>query len=77
MNAPWYDIVLKHTSAPQAVDLKNQIVEDGLILDKDFEWRWTQSVWDEMTGVTPSQTKFSFCEEKMAVFYQLKWQIST
>ena len=50
----WYDVVIKHASANSAVDLKNQILNDGLIQGQDFEWRYQQSVWDNMTGVSPS-----------------------
>jgi len=70
----WHDVVIKHTTAPQAIDLKNQIVADGLVHGEDFEWRYTQSAWDTMTGVTPSETKFSFRNQAMATFYKLKWQ---
>mgnify|MGYP003347492055 CR=1 FL=1 len=48
----WYDVVIKHASANSAVDLKNQILNDGLIQGQDFEWRYQQSVWDNMTGVS-------------------------
>lgn len=71
---PWYDIVICHTSANDAIVMKYQLIEDGLTDGEDFEWRWTGSTWDSATGQHPSQTRFSFREEKVATFYKLKWQ---
>ena len=73
-NITWYDVVVKHTHAQRAIEIKNEIIADGLVQGIDFEWRWTGSSWDNMTGSLPSQTKFSFREEKLAVFYKLKWK---
>ena len=73
-NATWHDVVVTHTPAQRAIDLKNEIVSNGLEHGKDFEWRWTGSTWDSMTGQHPSETRFSFREESMATFYRLKWQ---
>lgn len=70
----WHDIVVEHTPASLAIDMKNQLVEDGLVSGVDFEWRWTGSTWDASVGHNPSATRFSFRDESMATFYRLKWQ---
>lgn len=70
----WHDILIEHTPASVAIDMKNQLIQDGLVHGTDFEWRFTQSAWDGMTGVSPSSTRFSFRSQAMATFYQLKWQ---
>ena len=70
----WYDIVVEHTPASLAIDMKNQLIQDGLASGVDFEWRWTGSTWDSAVGYNPSATRFSFRDESMATFYRLKWQ---
>lgn len=70
----WHDVVVEHTPAMKAIELKNEIVNDGLVHGIDFEWRWTSSTWDSAVGYNPSATRFSFREESMATFYRLKWQ---
>ena len=70
----WYDIVVEHTSASSAIDLKDQLMHDGLVSGVDFEWRWTGSRWDADVGHYPASTRFSFRDESMATFYRLKWQ---
>lgn len=74
VNAMWHDLVIKHTPAHRAVDLKNQLIEDGLVQGQDFDFAYYQSKWDDMIGEIPSQTKFSFRDQAMATFYQLKWK---
>lgn len=73
----WYNVVIQNVSASRAIEIKDQLIADGLSAGKDFEWWFSQSSWNTMTGATPSQTKFGFREEKLATFYRLKWQIST
>lgn len=70
----WHDILVEHTPASRAIDMKNQLIEDGLTQGVDFEWRWTGSTWDSNVGYNPSTTRFSFRDESMATFYRLKWQ---
>lgn len=72
--AMWHDIVVKHTPASLAIEMKNNLLQDGLVQGVDFEWRWTGSAWDTASGVDPAQTRFSFREESVATFYRLKWQ---
>ena len=70
----WHDILVEHTPASRAIDMKNQLIEDGLTQGVDFEWRWTGSQWDADVGHNPSTTRFSFRNESVATFYRLKWQ---
>lgn len=73
-NTIWYDIVVEHTPAMKAIELKNEIINNGLVHGVDFEWRWTGSTWEAPAGYNPSTTRFSFRDESMATFYRLKWQ---
>jgi hypothetical protein len=58
-----------------AIELKNQLLSAGLIIDKDFVWEYRQATYDNdgFTPVDPKQATFSFFEPSMATFYQLKW----
>jgi hypothetical protein len=59
-----------------AVDLKNQLLAAGLVLDRDFVWKYCQAHYDNDShlAVTPKQVTFEFQDPAMATFYQLKWQ---
>jgi len=58
-----------------AIDLKNQLLAAGLIIDQDFIWEYRQATYDNdgYNAVTPKQATFEFQDPSMATFYQLKW----
>ena len=58
-----------------AVELKDQLIRDGLVINKDFEWVYAPATYDNdgFTPVTPKQAVFSFTDPSLATFYQLKW----
>jgi hypothetical protein len=66
---------IDHLSPNEAIELKNQLLAAGLIIDKDFVWEYRQATYDNdgFTPVGPKQVTFSFFEPSMATFYQLKW----
>ena len=70
----WHVVVIQPATANRAIELKYQLVDDGLIDGVDFEWRWHGTTWDPSTGMYPSETRFSFRDESIATFYRLKWQ---
>ncbi len=58
-----------------AIELKDQLLSDGLVIDRDFVWKYTQAQYDNdgCTYVAPKQVTFEFQDPAMATFYQLKW----
>jgi hypothetical protein len=57
-----------------AIDLKNQLITAGLVVDQDFEWAWITADYDQITGWTRKKhAEFRFWDPAMATFYQLKW----
>jgi len=66
-----------HVSAVQALELRDQLTDAGLIMDQDFEWEYRQAEYDLndsfKPAVTPRQVEFRFKDAVMATYYQLKW----
>lgn len=61
-------------TASEAIDLKNQLLAQGLVIDVDFAWRYHPNRYDseEMTNYH-SYVCFTFAKEEIATFYRLKW----
>jgi hypothetical protein len=58
----------------EAIDLKDQLIQAGLVVDQDFEWAWITADYDQFTGWTRKKhAEFRFRDPAMATFYQLKW----
>lgn len=70
-----HKVILKHINATEAVERKNQLLTDGLVIDKDFVWEYAPATYDNdgYTAVTPRQATFKFAEASLATFYKLKW----
>lgn len=66
-----------HVSAVQALELRDQLTDAGLVMDQDFEWEYRQAEYDLndsfKPAVTPRQVEFRFKDPVMATYYQLKW----
>lgn len=66
-----------HVNAVQALELRDQLTNAGLIMDRDFEWEYRQAEYDLndsfKPAVTPRQVIFRFQDPKLATYYQLKW----
>ena len=66
-----------HVSAVQALELRDQLTDAGLVMDRDFEWEYRQAEYDLNVlfgdAVTPRQVEFRFQDPMMATYYQLKW----
>ena len=58
-----------------AVELKDRLLADGLVMHEDFEWTYSQATYnhDGFSAVNPRQVIFSFRDPALATFYQLKW----
>jgi hypothetical protein len=66
-------VILRDIEPIEAMWLKDQLVQDGLIMDADFEWEYHPAVWDGFTTERTKHTVFSFRDPAQATFYQLKW----
>jgi hypothetical protein len=66
-------VILRDIEPARALELKAQLVRDGLIMHVDFKWEYHPPHWDGFTHERPKQTVFSFRDPALATFYQLKW----
>jgi hypothetical protein len=61
-------------SASKAMMLADELKASGLIPDKDFTWKFHRSIDDWFTSSpNPSYVVFTFYDDAMATFYELKW----
>ena len=57
-----------------AIDLKNRLIQDGLVMDQDFKWAWITAEYNDVEGWTRQKhAEFEFPDPALATFYQLKW----
>ena len=57
-----------------AIDLKNRLIQDGLVMDQDFKWAWITAEYNDVEGWTRQKhAEFEFRDPALATFYQLKW----
>ena len=66
-------VILRDIESFEAMLLKDQLVQDGLVMDVDFEWEYHPAVWDGFTRKRQKHVMFSFRNPALATFYQLKW----
>jgi hypothetical protein len=70
-----YRVRIEHIGPVEAIELKNQLLKDGLSINQDFVWEYHQARYDNdgFTPVAPRQATFTFVQASLATFYQLKW----
>jgi hypothetical protein len=70
-----HTVRILHISPVDAIDLKNQLLGAGLIIDQDFVWKYRQATYDNngFSAVAAMQATFEFQDPALATFYQLKW----
>lgn len=70
-----HPVIVLHVNATRALELRDQLVDAGLMQDQDFIWEYRQATYnnDGFSAVTPRQVKFEFVDPTMATFYRLKW----
>jgi hypothetical protein len=69
------DVVIRNISAADAIALKIDLTNAGLIMDKDYTWRY-QPVKYELNWSSESQASqvtFVFGDPALASFFRLKW----
>ena len=69
-----HPVKISRLSLSRALEIKNELITDGLILYDDFTWRWLPHIaYSDYTATSPNCVEFEFCKPAVATFYQLKW----
>lgn len=69
-----HSVIILHIAVYNAIDLKNRLIQDGLVMDQDFEWAWITAEWNATQGwIRQKHAEFIFKDPALATFYQLKW----
>lgn len=69
-------IILTKVTAQDALLYKQQLVNDGLVLNQDYTWRYQPVKYNNDWSTQPieqSQVAFEFKDETLASFYRIKW----
>lgn len=73
-----YPVKVLHVNAVRALELRDQVLDHGLIQEQDFTWAYSQATYnyndDGFSAVTPRQVEFRFQDPAMATFFSLKWR---
>ena len=69
------EIVLKHRSPTDIMNIVREMRESGMIQGKDFDFRYNQAKYQDWSGdaVDPEHTVFIFYTEHCATWFTLKW----
>jgi hypothetical protein len=70
-----HTVRIEHIGPVEAIELKNQLLKDGLSINQDFVWEYNQARYDNdgFSAVAPKQATYKFFDASLATFYQLKW----
>ena len=68
-------VQILHVGAVRALELRDQLIEAGLVQNQDFEWEYHQAKYDNgsWSAAEPRQVVFRFHNPVLATYYQLKW----
>lgn len=68
-------VTIEHVNAVQALELRDQLLDAGLVQHVDFEWAYHQAVYDHdnFSSGVPRQVIFQFQNPTLATFWQLKF----
>ena len=69
-------ITITKISAQEALALKADLDQSGLVVNHDYTWRFQPVKYNNdfsMYAVEESQVLFEFTDPAMAVFFRLKW----
>jgi len=69
-------ITITKISAQEAIALKADLEQSGLVLNHDYTWRFQPVKYNNdfsMYAVEESQVLFEFADPAMASFFKLKW----
>lgn len=70
-----HKVVIEHMTPMSGVDLKNQLISQGLVIGQDFDWKYIGAQYnsDGFQAVAPRQVIFEFKNPADATFFKLKW----
>jgi hypothetical protein len=66
-------INVEYKNANDILDIVRELRASGLVQGVHFDFAYTQSRWDEMIGEIPTNTVFTFYEEKYSTLFALKY----
>lgn len=69
-------VQITKVSAADAIALKIELAHAGLVVDRDYTWRFQPVKYSDSfssTLISDSQVTFEFVEPAVASFYRLKW----
>jgi hypothetical protein len=69
------DVVLSNTTADQMLAIVKELKSQGLMLNKDFNFRYEPAQYDNdgWSQITGKQCVFTFTKEKYATLFILKY----
>jgi hypothetical protein len=70
MNMSWHKIFIADATATQAIYWSNDLRQEGLVINVDFQWRYLPRLLSEEHG---NSVQFEFRDAALATFYGLKW----
>jgi len=69
-----YEVKLLNISAMTGVDIKYQLMSQGLVMDQDFTWEFHQALYEtDSNQAVPQHAIFKFRDAATATYYRLKW----
>ena len=67
-------IVIKtHTTIGETLEIVEELRRQGYCQGNDFDFAYYPSRWDEMIGDIPQKTIFTFYNDTLATWFQLKY----
>lgn len=66
----WQKIVIENVTADQAIRMKNELLEDGLVLNVDFNFFYRKL----QLSSSSRSVVFEFLEPGYSAFYKMKWE---
>lgn len=67
------EVAIFHKRADVILTIVKELKAQGLVQGVDFDFAFNQSRWDDMIGEIPTQTVFTFYQEKYATLFALKY----
>jgi hypothetical protein len=70
-----HKVVIENMMPTAGIDIKNQLINSGLEINRDFVWRYQSAQYnsDGYQEVAPRQVVFEFTNPADATFFKLKW----
>ena len=70
------NVVLANITPDQMLDIVRDLKKQGLVLERDFNFRYEPAHYDNAGGwgqLTPKQCVFTFTDEKFSTLFILKY----